>query len=154
MLLLGRTGGLADRRSATAPPRPTGRPPDRPSALQEPSLSPEVFARRLERARAELQARKVDLLIATPGTNYEYLTGYNPGRSERLIALLLPVAGAPAIVCPAVEAERIQRHSVIIQLRRLEEQEAPHVLGRDTVRRVGPRSGEPGSTMRLQSAAA
>ncbi|HYU37755.1 MAG TPA: aminopeptidase P family N-terminal domain-containing protein, partial [Gemmatimonadales bacterium] len=48
---------------------------------QEPSLSPEVFARRLERARGELKARGLDLLIATPGTNYEYLTGYNPGRS-------------------------------------------------------------------------
>src|SRR6266699_1895115 len=54
---------------------------------QEPSLGPEVFQRRLERARAELQARRFDLLIATPGTNYEYLTGYNPGRSERPIAI-------------------------------------------------------------------
>ena len=58
---------------------------------QEPSLSPDVFRRRLERARGELKARGLDLLIATPSTNYEYLTGYNPGRSERLIALLLPV---------------------------------------------------------------
>src|SRR3989442_6336474 len=82
------------------------------SGAQEPSLSPEVFARRLERARIELKARGLDLLIATPGTNYEYLTGYNPGRSERLIALLLPVAGAPAIVCPSFEVERIRRHSV------------------------------------------
>ena len=70
-----------------------------PQSAQEPSLGPEVFQRRLERARAELQARRLDLLIATPGTNYEYLTGYNPGRSERLIALLLPVTGAPAVVC-------------------------------------------------------
>src|SRR6267154_437279 len=57
---------------------------------QEPSLSPDVFARRLERARAELKTRGLDFLIATPSTNYEYFTGYNPGRSERLIALLLP----------------------------------------------------------------
>src|SRR5205809_7764973 len=63
---------------------------------QEPSLSPEVFARRLERARGELKARGLDLLIATPSTNYEYFTGYNPAPSERLIALLVPVAGAPA----------------------------------------------------------
>src|SRR2546430_17143301 len=32
---------------------------------QEPSLSPEVFARRLDRARGELKARGLDLLIAT-----------------------------------------------------------------------------------------
>src|SRR5438445_4174332 len=84
---------------------------------QDPSLSPEVFARRLERARAELKTRSLDLLIATPGTNYEYFTGYNPGRSERLIALLLPVVGPPAIVCPSFELERIKRHSVITELR-------------------------------------
>src|ERR1051325_4388953 len=38
---------------------------------QEPSLSPEVFARRLDRARAELRARGLQCLIATPGTNYD-----------------------------------------------------------------------------------
>src|SRR5947209_698981 len=108
---------------------------------QEPSLSPEVFARRLERARGELKARGLDLLIATPSTNYEYLTGYNPGRSERLIALLLPVAGAPAIVCPSFEVERIKRHSVITDLHGWEEQEDPHALVRETVRRLRPGSG-------------
>src|SRR5438094_96627 len=35
---------------------------------QEPSLSPEVFARRLDRARAELHARGLHCLIATPVT--------------------------------------------------------------------------------------
>src|SRR2546430_13301237 len=41
------------------------------SGAQEPSLSPEVFARRLDRARGELKARGLDLLIATPSTSYE-----------------------------------------------------------------------------------
>src|SRR5256886_17579999 len=61
---------------------------------QEPSLSPDVFARRLARAQAELATRRLDFLIATPSTNYEYLTAYNPGRSERLIGLVLPAGGA------------------------------------------------------------
>src|SRR5882762_5632747 len=98
----------------------------RVAPAQEPSLSPEVFARRLERARAELKTRGLDLLIATPSTNYEYFTGYNPGRSERLIALLLPVAGPPAIVCPAFEVERVKRYSVIAELHGWEEREDPH----------------------------
>src|SRR3989442_14710248 len=119
---------------------------------QEPSLSPDVFRRRLERARGELKARGLDLLIATPSTNYEYLTGYNPGRSERLIALLLPVAGAPAIVCPSFEVERIRRHSVITELHGWEEQEDPHVLVRDTVRRLRSRSGS--GTIALESSTA
>src|SRR3989475_2363821 len=122
------------------------------SGAQEPSLSPEVFARRLERARGELKARRLHLLIATPGTNYEYLTGYNPGRSERLIALLLPVAGAPAIVCPAFEVERIKRHSVITELHGWEEQEDPHALVRDTVRAL--RRGSGSGTIALESSTA
>src|SRR5437016_14528132 len=138
MLMLGRTGGLADRRSVNATERPTARPPDRLSAFQEPSLSPEVFARRLERARAELKARGLDLLIATPGTNYEYLTGYNPGRSERLIALILPLAGAAVVVCPSFETERIKRHGAIADARGWEEQDDPYALVRDTVRRLAP----------------
>ncbi len=111
-----------------------------PQSPKEPSLGPEVFQRRLERARGELKARGLDLLIATPGTNYEYLTGYNPGRSERLIALLLPVAGAPAIVCPSFEVERIKRHSVITELHGWEEQEDPHALVAETARRLRPGS--------------
>src|SRR5436309_15507910 len=119
---------------------------------QEPSLPPEVFARRLARARAELKGRGLDLLIATPGTNYEYLAGYNPGRSERLIALLLPVAGSPAIVCPSFEVERIRRHGVITELHGWEEQEDPHALVGDTVHRLSPGSG--GGTIALESTTA
>src|SRR5438034_6777214 len=119
---------------------------------QEPSLSPEVFARRLDRARGELKARGLDLLIVTPSTNYEYLTGYNPGRSERLIALLLPVVGAPAIVCPSFEVERIKRHSIVTELHGLEAQEDPHAAVRETVRRLMPGSG--GGTIALESSTA
>ena len=110
-------------------------------SAQEPSLSPEVFARRLDRARAELRTRGLQCLIATPGTNYEYLTGYNPGRSERLIALILPLEGAPAVVCPSFETERIKRHSTVTDARGWDEQDDPYVLVRDTVRRLAPRAG-------------
>src|SRR2546428_1688773 len=108
---------------------------------QEPSLSPEVFARRLDRARAELKARGLRCLIATPGTNYEYLTGYNPGRSERLIALILPVDGVPAVLCPSFEVERIKRHSAIADAPGWEAHDDPYGLVRDTVRRLAPRAG-------------
>src|SRR5438094_790394 len=103
---------------------------------QEPALSRDVFARRLARAQQELQARKTDLLIATPGTNYEYLTGYNPGRSERLIALLLPARGDPTIVCPSFEVERIRQHSVVAATRGWEEQDDPYRLVRQAVREM------------------
>ena len=88
-----------------------------PQSVQEPTLSPEVFTRRIQRAQAELKSRKLDFLIATPGTNYEYFTGYNPGRSERLIAVVLPAIGKPVVVCPAFEVERIKQHSALTDAR-------------------------------------
>jgi len=109
----------------------------RPS--QEPTLSPEVFARRIARAQAELKTRKLDLLVATPSTNYEYLTGYNPGRSERLIACIVPVTGAPVVVCPSFEIERIKGHGAISDVRGWEEQENPYRLAQSVVHQLKPR---------------
>src|SRR4029077_10709938 len=140
------------RRSAGPAAHPPAGPAARRPAIQEPSLPPEVFARRLDRARGELKARGLDLLIATPSTNYEYFAGYNPGRSERLIALLLPVVGPPAIVCPSFEVERIKRHSVVTELRGWEEQEDPHALVREAVRRLMSGSGK--GTIALESTTA
>jgi len=139
-------------RTADSPPPNPQSTIRNPQSGQEPSLGPEVFQRRLERARAELKTGGLDLLIATPSTNYEYFTGYSPGRSERLIALLLPVAGPPAIVCPSFEVERVKRHSVIAELHGWEEQEDPHALVRDTVRRLKPGSGN--GTIALESTTA
>src|SRR5690348_3069687 len=87
------------------------------AALQEPTFAPGVFTARIDKARAALAAAKLDLLVVTPSTNYEYLTGYNPGRSERLIALFLPLKGDPIIVCPAFEVERLKQHGVPADLR-------------------------------------
>ncbi|HXI34714.1 MAG TPA: Xaa-Pro peptidase family protein [Gemmatimonadales bacterium] len=107
-------------------------------ALQEPTFSPGVFTARIDKARAALAAAKLDLLVATPSTNYEYLTGYNPGRSERLIALFLPVKGDPIIVCPAFEVERLKAHSVPADLRPWEEQKDPYDVVHDVARQLKP----------------
>jgi Xaa-Pro dipeptidase len=124
----------AGTRYGSSPRNPI--PSLRPAAgLQEPVFSPAVFTARVEKARAALAAAKLDLLVATPSTNYEYLTGYNPERSERLIALFLPLKGDPIIVCPAFEVERLKLHSVPADLRAWEEQKNPfdvvHQIARD-----------------------
>src|SRR5437762_10493465 len=90
---------------------------------QNPTLGPQVFAQRISRAQDELKSRKLDLLVVEPGTNFQYFTGYNPGRSERLILLMLPASGAPVIVCPSFEVERIKRNTVISDARGWEEHE-------------------------------
>jgi Xaa-Pro dipeptidase len=37
------------------------------------------------------------------------LVGANYGRSERLVALVLPVDGAPILIAPSFEVERVKR---------------------------------------------
>jgi Xaa-Pro dipeptidase len=123
-LVLGRSGGQAVRRSAA------------PS--QAPSLGPEVYARRIERLQQELKTQKLDLLVVEPSTNFQYFTGYNPGRSERLILLMVPAAGAPALVCPSFEVERIKRNSVIADVRGWEEQEDPWRVVRGAGQQLKP----------------
>jgi Xaa-Pro dipeptidase len=105
--------------------------PSRPRAVrQAPSLGPDVFARRIRNLQQELKTQKLDLLVVEPSTNFQYLAGYNPGRSERLILLMIPAVGAPALVCPSFEVERIKRNSVIADVRGWEEQEDPWRLVR------------------------
>jgi Xaa-Pro dipeptidase len=101
-----------------------------------PPLDATVFERRLERARQLTHDAGGTLLIATSGaTNFGYLVGGNFGRSERLIALVLPVDGPATLIAPAFEVERVRRGSRIgAPVRGWEEQEDPFALVRDVVR--------------------
>src|SRR6267142_2012007 len=122
-LVARRMGGLSDGRMVRS-----ADPTIRPSANQSPSLGPATFAQRISRAQDELRSRKLDLLVVEPSTNFQYFTGYNPGRSERLILLMIPATGAPMIVCPSFEVERIKRNTTISDARGWEEQEDPWTL--------------------------
>src|SRR5258706_14252166 len=122
-LVLGRTVGRSDGLTDGAF-SPTVQPSDR----QTPSLGPATFAQRISRAQDELKSRKLDLLVVEPSTNFQYFTGYNPGRSERLILLMIPAGRAPVIVCPSFEVERIKRNTVISDARGWEEHENPWTL--------------------------
>jgi Xaa-Pro dipeptidase len=106
---------------------------------QNPILGPQVFAQRIARAQEELKTRKLDLLVVEPSTNFQYFTGYNPGRSERLILLMVPANGAPTIVCPSFEVERIKRNTVIGDARGWEEQEDPWLLVTKAAQQMKPR---------------
>jgi Xaa-Pro dipeptidase len=139
-LVLGRAVGPADGRRGYGGDHPT----IRPSLYQTPLLGPEVFARRADRLRQELITRKLDLFIAAPSTNFQYLTGYNPGRSERLIALFLPAKGAPVVVCPSFEVERLKRNTPVADVRGWDEQDDPWKLARKVLGELKPlhRRGE------------
>ncbi|HXM38803.1 MAG TPA: Xaa-Pro peptidase family protein [Gemmatimonadales bacterium] len=118
----------------------TARRPAGPTAdvAQAPSLGPETYTRRIARLQEELKTRKLDLLVAEPSTNFQYFTGYNPGRSERLILLMVPVAGTPALICPSFEVERIKRNSAISDVRGWEEQDNPWDLVKKAGKQMKP----------------
>jgi Xaa-Pro dipeptidase len=107
-----------------------------------PPFGNDVFARRLERARQLVKDAGGSMLLATSGaTNFTYLVGSNYGRSERLIALLLPVNGGPVLIAPSFEVERVRRGSRIdAPVRGWEEQADPFALVRDAIRESGSAS--------------
>ncbi len=136
-LVLRRIVGGSDSRIVAPPPNPAIPLSD----VQAPLLGPEVFARRQERLRQELITRKLDLFVAAPSVNFQYFTGYNPGRSERLIALFLPVKGAPVVVCPSFEVERLRRNTAVPDIRGWEEQDDPWKLVRRALGEMKPQHG-------------
>src|SRR5467141_1968635 len=119
--------------------RPNSPTAHQPVAQQPPILGPTVFSQRISRAQDELKSRKLDLLVIEPSTNFQYFTGYNPGRSERLILLMIPASGTPAIVCPSFEVERIKRNTVIGDARGWGEQEDPWLVVTKAAQQMKPR---------------
>lgn len=109
-----------------------------------PPLGSEVFGARLDRARQLTRTAGGTVLLATSGaTNFNYLVGANYGRSERLIALVLPVDGQAVLIAPSFEVERVRRGSRIdAPVRGWEEQDDPMALVRDVIR--GSSSSMPG----------
>src|SRR5690606_7466635 len=99
-----------------------------------PDMAPfgaDVFERRIERARSLMRSSGATVLVATSGaTNFEYLVGRNFGRSERLVALFVPVSGDPIIVAPSFEAERVRRGAKVGTVVPWEEHENPYDITR------------------------
>ena len=104
-----------------------------------PPFGTDVFERRIERARALTREMGATVLVATSGaTNFEYLVGRNFGRSERLIALFVPLAGDPFIVAPSFEAERVRRGVKVGRVVPWEEHESPYDITRKTLGASAP----------------
>jgi Xaa-Pro dipeptidase len=101
------------------------------------ALPASAFEQRLERARALTRKAGGTVLLATSGaTNFRYLVGDDFGRSERLIALLLPVDGEPLLIAPSFEVERVKRGVKVGSVRGWEESEDPFGLLRSSLGRA------------------
>lgn len=92
-----------------------------------PALAPladAVFDRRRSRARELARASDADTVFVTSGTaSFAYLVGGDFGRSERLIALVLPVDGDAFVLAPAFEVDRVRRRARGLAVRGWEEDE-------------------------------
>ena len=65
------------------------------------------YSGRLERARRLMAERKVDVLLASVGSDLPYLTGYRAMPLERLTMAVIPQQGEPTLVVPELEAARV-----------------------------------------------
>jgi Xaa-Pro dipeptidase len=96
-----------------------------------PPLGDATFARRYDRLRALAREAGASVVFATSGTtSFAYLAGSRVERSERLIALVLPVEGDPFLVAPAFELERLRRQTRIQDVRPWEERDSPYAVTR------------------------
>lgn len=121
----------SDVAAASLPPRPPG-----DQAID--ALPDSVYRERLQRAQALLDEYDYAAVFCEPGTNFAYLAGASFGRSERLLALILPRRGEPAVVAPSFEVERVER-ALALQtgIRGWSEEENPHRLVADVLATAG-----------------
>jgi hypothetical protein len=106
-----------------------------------PPLADGVYARRRARARELARDAGASVVFATSGaTSFAYLAGDDFGRSERLIALLLPVEGEPFVLAPSFEAPRVRRGVRALDVGGWEEHEDPIARSKSGSKGRAPRS--------------
>jgi Xaa-Pro dipeptidase len=99
-----------------------------------PPLGEASFARRYDRLRALAREAGANVVFVSSGTtSFAYLAGGRVERSERLIALILPVEGDAFLVAPGFERERMRRQTRIKDVRTWEESESPYAVARDAL---------------------
>ncbi|MEO7731165.1 MAG: Xaa-Pro peptidase family protein [Kofleriaceae bacterium] len=122
--------GASSSARSTTPAAPAG-------ATLGPALPPlgdATFERRFDRLRTLARDAGASVVFVSSGTtSFAYLAGAKVERSERLIALLVPVEGEPFLVAPAFELERMRRQTRIRALRPWEERESPYAVVRDAL---------------------
>jgi len=93
---------------------------------------------RLERARQKTRDCGADAVLIGPGASLAYFSGLHWGLSERLTALLLPVKGAPLLICPAFEQGSVAAGLKIkTDFRLWQEEESPYTLVGRAMRDMG-----------------
>ena len=63
---------------------------------------------RIEKARRLMQDNNIDAMYVESGSGLFYYTGVRWGRSERMLAVVIPARGDIAYICPGFEEERLR----------------------------------------------
>jgi Xaa-Pro dipeptidase len=106
---------------------------------------------RIEKARRLMRANRIDAIYIEPGATMSYYTGMRWGTSERMFALVIPVRGEVAWVCPKFEEERARELiKVGTDIRTWEEDESPYQRVAEVFRDRGIRTGRIGMEERVR----
>ena len=84
-----------------------------------------MFADRLDRARALMRERNVDVLLLSVGADLPYFCGYGAMPLERLTMLVVPSDGAATLVVPRLEAPRVTERPEVFGIWPWDETEDP-----------------------------
>jgi Xaa-Pro dipeptidase len=124
-------GSTAEQELADLKPWPNPAPP----------ISREEREARLARAQALMGDLGADALIVGAGASLRYFAGVGWNATERLVAMVLPRAGEPVMICPRFE-EGSLRASLGIRapLRLWEEHESPYELTALVLEDLGAKS--------------
>jgi Xaa-Pro aminopeptidase len=88
----------------------TGRLRDHAGGMSAAAFTAEDFARRMDRAASDAAAAGLTGVLAVPGPDLLYLTGYSPvAITERLTLLVLQPGREPALILPTLERPDAER---------------------------------------------
>ena len=109
-----------------------------PIALQE-------YQARIAKARKLMSENHIEAIYLESGAGLCYFAGVRWGRSERMLAAVIPAKGEIAYVCPAFEEQRFRERMLLGQdVRAWEEDESPYQRVAQVFRDRDIRSGRVG----------
>lgn len=103
----------------------------------EAAFPEEEFAGRVERARAVLESRGIDVLLVTGPENIFYLTGQQTPGYYTYQALLLPVDGEPVFILRQLEVLNLVANSFLDRVEPYPDNADPVDVTVDAIRRAG-----------------
>ncbi|MFT7609803.1 MAG: Xaa-Pro aminopeptidase [Candidatus Aldehydirespiratoraceae bacterium] len=87
-----------------------------------------MFAERLDRARVQMEADGVDVLLLSVGADLPYFCGYEAMPLERITMLVVPRDAAATLVVPGLEAPRVVERPDVFTVASWKETQDPIAL--------------------------